>query len=215
MPVKRPDGVKVPDAAGFTALVLAAGAGRRFGGGKLTAPFRTGVLLDGALRAAFGAPADQVIVVTGADPGVADTATAFARTHQTAARLRLVHAADWSAGLSASLRAGLGAISSQSLAAFVFLGDMPDIPPGLPARLAQAFIPGVAAVAPVLDGEPGHPALLGAELFSAAMGLTGDRGARSLMEAQGTRFVRLPVQERGVLYDVDTRQAAAAAREAG
>ncbi len=207
MPVKRPDPAKVPGRLGFTALVLAAGGGRRFGGGKLTAPFRGGVLLDGALRSAFDAPADEVIVVTGSDPEVASIAEAFAAGRGEAARLRLISAPEWSDGLSASLRAGLAAADPQSRGAFVFLGDMPDIPAGLPQRLAAAFGPGVLAVAPVLDGEPGHPALLGAELFEAAMRLTGDRGARPLMEAQGVRFVRLAVQDAGVLLDVDTPQA--------
>ncbi len=205
-PVKRLDPPKVPSAVGLTALVLAGGCGRRFGGDKLTQPFRGGLLLDGAMRAAFEAPAEAVIVVTGSDPKVAPAAEAFARRRGEAARLRLAHACDWSEGLSASLRAGLAAVAPGSPGAFVFLGDMPDIPAGLPERLAAVFGPGVAAVAPVLDGEPGHPALLGAELFPAAMRLTGDRGARALMEAQGERFVRAPVQDRGVLFDVDTRQ---------
>ena len=187
LPVKRLDEPKVPGAAGLVALVLAGGAGRRFG-------------------AAFEAPVEEVIVVTGSESKVAPAAEAFALRRGEAARLRLVHADDWSEGLSASLRAGLAAVAPGRLGAFVFLGDMPDVPAGLPHRLAAAFAPGAAAVAPVLDGEPGHPALLGAELFAAVMRLTGDRGARLLMEAQGDRFVRVPVQDRGVLFDVDTRQ---------
>ena len=206
LPVKRLDAPKVPAAAGLTALVLAGGAGRRFGGDKLTQPFRGGVLLDGALRAAFESPVEEVIVVTGSDPKVAPAAEAFSLCRGEAARLQLVHACDWSEGLSASLRAGLAAIAPGRWGAFVFLGDMPDIPAGLPDQLAAAFGPSAAAAAPVLDGESGHPALLGSELFAAAMRLTGDRGARPLMEAQGARFVRVPVQDRGVLFDVDTRQ---------
>ena len=57
----------VPLADRFEALVLAAGSGSRFGGGKLLAPWNGGVLLDGALPAAFAAPARSVILVTGAD----------------------------------------------------------------------------------------------------------------------------------------------------
>ena len=53
------------EAPEFEAVVLAAGAGRRFGGGKLLAPWAGGALLDGALAAALAAPARRVIVVTG------------------------------------------------------------------------------------------------------------------------------------------------------
>ena len=207
MPVKRVDHLNVPEPTGFSALVLAGGGGRRFGGAKLTAPFRGGVLLDGALRAAFDAPAEEVIVVAGSDPKVEPAAEAFSKACGEGARLRTMRAPDWAEGLSASLRAGLAIVSPHIRGAFIFLGDMPDVPSGLAQRLAAAFGPGVAAVAPVLEGQLGHPALLGAELFPAAMRLTGDRGARALMEAQGERFVRLAVQDRGVLCDVDTRKA--------
>ncbi|HEX2817198.1 MAG TPA: NTP transferase domain-containing protein, partial [Phenylobacterium sp.] len=56
------------------AVILAAGSGSRFGGGKLTALWRGGVFLDGALAAAFEAPVRSVSVVTGADPKVGSAA---------------------------------------------------------------------------------------------------------------------------------------------
>ena len=55
------------------AVVLAAGAAARFGGGKLLAPWRGGLLIEAALDAAFAAPVRSVVLVTGADPGVMPT----------------------------------------------------------------------------------------------------------------------------------------------
>ncbi|HMO44197.1 MAG TPA: NTP transferase domain-containing protein, partial [Phenylobacterium sp.] len=49
----------------WAAIILAAGAGRRFGGGKLLAPYGAGVLLDGAVTTAL-ALAEAVVLVTGA-----------------------------------------------------------------------------------------------------------------------------------------------------
>src|SRR6478609_1963038 len=60
----------------FEAVVLAAGSGSRFGGGKLLAAWDAGVLLEGALAAAFAAPVRDVTVVVGAD---ADAVAAVAR----------------------------------------------------------------------------------------------------------------------------------------
>ena len=51
----------------FEAVVLAAGSGSRFGGGKLLASWGAGVLLEGALAAAFAAPVRDVTVVIGAN----------------------------------------------------------------------------------------------------------------------------------------------------
>src|SRR3954451_23383398 len=104
------------------AVVLAAGSARRFGGGKLTAPWRDGVLLDGALAAAFAAPVRSVTVVTGADAAAVEAAArAFASRAGAAERLRIVDARDHAEGLAASLRAGIASLPLDADGAFIFL----------------------------------------------------------------------------------------------
>lgn len=173
------------------AIVLAAGLGTRFGGGKLTAPFQGGRLIDGALRAAQAAPAREVTVVTGADPRVADGAAA-----------RIVHAERYADGLSASLRAGIESLPADCDGVFVFLGDMPRIPVSVLGKLAEA-LPGHDAAAPVWDGQRGHPVLIGRGLFEKVMTLTGDAGAGAVLAALGDRLALVEAPDDGVLFDVD------------
>ena len=203
-----PDQPQAPQTARLAAVVLAAGAGRRFGGGKLTACWRDGVLLDGALAAAFAAPVDEIIVVTGGDAAVGPAAQAFAGPRADGERLRLVPAPDWSEGLAASLRAGLAALPAEVQAAFIFLGDMPGVPHALADRLARALGPGVTAVQPTVRGAPAHPVLLSHSLFPAALALRGDRGAQALLAGHGV--IRIDVDEPGATLDVDTPEALAA-----
>jgi molybdenum cofactor cytidylyltransferase len=188
------------------AIVLAAGAGSRFGGGKLLAPRRGGVLLDGALAAAFAAPVRSVHVVWGADPAVAEAATAFAERTGNVARLRLVHAPRHAEGLSASLNAGVGALPEDGEAAFVFLGDMPRIPEGLALTMATALTGGAGAVATVFEGRRGHPVLFGKALWAHLLELRGDRGAGNLLVEFGEALVSIPAPDDGVLFDVDRRE---------
>jgi len=185
------------------AVVLAAGAGARFGGGKLTAPWRGGLLIHGALAAAFAAPARSVSVVTGADPGVAPAARAFAEAAGQTPRLRLVHAADHAEGMAATLRAGIESLAPGAAGAFLFLGDMPLIPHAILPRLAEALARGAKAAAPVYEGGRGHPVLLGASLFTALLDLKGDEGARALLAKLGERLALVETSDRGVLFDVD------------
>jgi molybdenum cofactor cytidylyltransferase len=206
MPVKRPGEDEVRPER-FSAIVLAAGAGRRFGGGKLTAPYRGGVLLDGALDAAFAAPAAEVIVTTGADPGVARAATAHAEARGELARLVVAEAEGWAEGLSASLRVGVAAVPELRDGAFLFLGDMPLVPRGLAAELATWLTGDIVAVTPEVEGRPAHPTLIGRALFAEVAALSGDRGARGLMEEQGERLARVAVTDPSALFDVDTRAA--------
>jgi molybdenum cofactor cytidylyltransferase len=189
--------------ANLDAVVLAAGLGSRFGGGKLLAPWRGGVLLDGALAAAFAAPVRSVIMVWGADEGVRAAAEGFARGVDGLERLRLAHASDFADGLSASLKAGIRAVPGDSDGAFVFLGDMPRIPLGVAATLADALRTGASAAAPTFEGERGHPVLFGKALLPQLLELSGDQGAGRLLKGLGEALVLVPASDSGVLYDVD------------
>ncbi len=186
------------------AVVLAAGAGARFGGGKLLSPWEGGLLIDGALRAAFAAPVRSVTVVIGADPRAAGAALAFDPG------VRVVEAADHAEGMAASLRAGLASLPEDCAGAFVFLGDMPRVPASVLEPLAAALAAGAAAAAPVWEERRGHPVLLGRELFGAAMGLRGDVGARAVLDRLGPRLALVAAPDDGVLLDVDRPSASPA-----
>ncbi|HQT55244.1 MAG TPA: NTP transferase domain-containing protein, partial [Phenylobacterium sp.] len=141
---------------------MAAGAGTRFGGGKLLAPYGDGVLLEGALRAAFAAPVRTVTVVTGSDPSrVGAAVMAYARQAGQDERLKIVHAADHAEGMGASLRHAAAALPADAEGVYVFLGDMPRIPASVLEPLAQAVRDGAPAAAATFGGKRGHPALIG------------------------------------------------------
>jgi molybdenum cofactor cytidylyltransferase len=186
------------------AVVLAAGSSRRFGGGKLTAPFRGGVLLDGALAAAFAAPVRSVTVVTGADPAVEAAARAFAALSGETGRLRVVHAPDHHEGMAASLRAGVASLPLDAAGAFVFLGDMPRVPAAILAPMAELIAQGHAAAAPSFAGRRGNPAVFARALFPDLVALHGDQGARAILDRISPPLVDSP--DDGVLFDVDLRE---------
>ena len=185
------------------ALVLAAGAGTRFGGGKLLALRGGRPLVAHAVEAALASPAAEIILVTGASASAVAEAAREAAANRP---LRVVEAADWREGLSASLRAGIAALPPDAGAAIVFLGDMPDVPHALAARLVAAWREGAEAAAPVHGGRRGHPALLSRTLFGAVAELRGDRGAGALLDALGDRLALVKTDDPGVLFDVDRRE---------
>ena len=183
----------------FEAVVLAAGSGSRFGGGKLLAPWEQGLLLQAALASAFAAPVRSVTVVIGADaPAVAAAARAFDR------RAVIVHAPDYAEGMGASLRTGIASLPADAAGAFVFLGDMPRVPTGVLRRMAQAVEAGAEAAAPIFQGRRGNPVLLGRALFPRLLALTGDAGARGVLQDLGERLALIEAPDDGVLFDVDT-----------
>jgi len=152
-------------------LLLAAGAGRRYGLPKALA--HGGEWLRRALAALVDGGCDPVRVVLGAR---ADEAVELLPSPDLA-----VLAADWDAGMSASLRAGLAALVHlvpQPRAVLVHLVDLPDVGADVVRRLAEHAAPGAVARA-AYDGRPGHPVLIGRDHWAAvARTATGDRGAR-------------------------------------
>ena len=185
------------------AIVLAGGSGSRFGGGKLTHAWRDGALIDGALAAAFAAPARAVTVVTGADVKVEEAARAYAARSGHAERLRIVHCADHAEGMGATLRAGIASLPPDAAGAYVFLGDMPAIPPGILPALAEALAAGAPAAAPRHAGQRGHPVLFSAARFPQLRTLTGDLGARDVLRALGDGLALVETDDPGVLVDID------------
>ena len=184
--------------APFEAIVLAAGSGSRFGGGKLLAAWDAGVLLEGALAAAFAAPVRSVTVVVGAD---AEAVAAAARDFDP--RAVIVHAAEHAEGMGASLRAGIASLPPDAAGAFVFLGDMPRAPHSVLQPMADAVLAGAEAAAPVFGGRRGNPVLLSRTLFPQLLALTGDAGARGVLQGLGDRLALVESPDDGVLFDVD------------
>jgi molybdenum cofactor cytidylyltransferase len=188
------------------AIVLAAGAGRRFGGRKLLAAFEGRPLIAGALDAAFAAPARGVILATDGDPELAVVARDHARALGRGGDLRIVVVAEAAEGLGASLRTAVAALPSDTEAAFIFLGDMPRIPPEVPRALAGALDEGFDLAAPRFDGRRGHPVLFGKAYFPALRAAGGDVGAQGVLALAGSRLKLIDSPDVGVLFDVDRRE---------
>jgi molybdenum cofactor cytidylyltransferase len=185
------------------AILLAAGRGARFGGGKLLAALDGAPLVAGALRTAFLSPARRVLVAVGADPAVRRAVEVTATRLEASERLVMVPVEDADEGMGASLRTAAAALPGDTEGVFVFLGDMPAIDPATTKLLARALESPHHIVAPLHQGRRGHPVLFGATWLPALKALSGDEGARALVESAGARLARIPVPDPGIHFDVD------------
>lgn len=186
----------------IAAIVLAAGRGTRFGRdtgvpSKLLATMNGVALVRRVVDAAVTAGAAPVYVVTG-------HAEVEVRASLDGTAVRFVPNPDFALGLSSSLRAGLAAAGDAD-AALIMLADMPNVRAETLRGLIAAFAehPDVEAVVPVYRGRWGNPVLLARRLFSAAGALTGDAGARKLLQADGRRLHLHEVDDAGVVQDID------------
>ena len=180
--------------SGIGGLVLAAGAGTRFGGRKQLAELDGRPLLEHALRAMAASPVGRVVVVLGA---LVEEVTATVDLHGA----EPCQCERWDEGQAASLACGLAELADCE-AVVVTLGDQPRMSPDAIRRVISARGDGAAAVRATYRGAPGHPVLLERDLFESFRDVTGDHGARNLLLSVQVRDV--PCEDLGGGEDVDT-----------
>jgi CTP:molybdopterin cytidylyltransferase MocA/SAM-dependent methyltransferase len=191
---------RVRGAGRVAAVVLAAGAGSRFGGGKLLAPVEGRPILQHVLDRLAASGVDDVIVVLGADATTIEREIDW-RTE------RRVRNPDPSRGLSSSLQVGVAALDDAVDAAMIVLGDQPL----LPARAIRALLDaeldeGTPIIVPVYGHHAGrNPVLLGRAAFGLVDEATGDRGLGPLLAAHAELVREIAIRVEGGNPDVDTR----------
>lgn len=181
----------------IVAILLAAGAGTRFGGGKLLHPLSDGVAIAAhAARNLQAADLDVVAVVRTGDFPLADTLEQEG--------CHVFPCADAARGMGHSLAHGVDA-AKEAAGWIVALADMPRVQPATIRGIADAVRGGAMIAAPVYRGERGHPVGFAAALRGELLRLSGDSGARDVLERHRDKIQLVECDDPGILLDVDAR----------
>lgn len=179
-------------------ILLAAGAGTRFGGRKLLHPLPDGVPVGlAALRNLRSALSPVIAVVRPGDHELRELLASEGA--------EVVECARAEYGMGHSLAAGV-AHACGADGWVIALGDMPSIREATIRAVAQALEQGAAVVVPVFAGERGHPVGFGRRFRPDLLALTGDAGARTILQADPSVVHWLAVDDPAVLQDIDTTE---------
>jgi molybdenum cofactor cytidylyltransferase len=180
-------------------VLLAAGSGSRFGGGKLVHPVGEGAepLARIAWRHLCDAVSEVIVVVRAGDAAVAQV------FREAGAVVTICD--DAREGMGRSLACGIRSATAAD-GWIVALGDMPLVRPDTIRRVATALAEGASIVIPTHDGRRGHPVGFAAKHGPALVELRGDEGARRIVGAAPGQVVEIAVDDPGILADVDTRE---------
>jgi CTP:molybdopterin cytidylyltransferase MocA len=187
--------------SGVSAILLAAGAGSRFGGGKLLASFRGRPMIEAVLSELREAPVDEIITVVG------ESAEEGERLRRVCS-LRGAHIAEnpkWEGGISTSVKRGLSACAPDSRAAVIVLGDQPLVGAAAVGRLVSAFEDGAEVAAATYGGRQRNPVLFSRSVWPILQKeLLGDEGARRFLREHKNLVTEVPCDEVADPADVDT-----------
>lgn len=190
-------GGRVPAVA---AVILAAGCSRRMGKqNKLLLEVEGVSMVEQIVATAQASDVEQVIVVTGHEAERIEQL--LGNTDAT-----LVQNPDYATGMASSLRTGLNAVADGIDGALILLADMPYVSSEQINELIAEFNPLIERdiVAPFKDGRRGNPVLWASRYFDEIKTLTGDIGARSLLQEYAANIWDVPVNSDEVFIDFDT-----------
>jgi CTP:molybdopterin cytidylyltransferase MocA len=182
----------------ISAVVLAAGAGSRFGGGKLLAEYLGRPLIEATLLGLREAPVDETIVVVGDDAeGLRDRCESYG--------VRLVENPEWAEGMATSVKKGLAACSPDADATVVVLGDQPLVGAKAVERLVEAHEGGATVAVATYGSKRRNPALFARATWPILEEeLSGDEGARGFLRRHPEMVTEVPCDDVADPTDVDT-----------
>ncbi len=107
-------------------------------------------------------------------------------------------------GMGTSIAAGVAA-SIDASGWLIALGDMPSIRVDTVTVVANALRSGARIVLPTMDGKRGHPVGFPGLYRTRLQSLSGDTGAREIVNAEANFVEEIRVDDAGIFFDIDTR----------
>ncbi len=182
-------------------IVLAAGRSSRFAGGsKLLAHVNGTPVLRRVLDALVSARLPGIHVITGAFHAEIETLLADYD-------ISLIHNPGWQQGMGSSLALGIQALRDLGFdGAFVCLGDLPYLTEDSVRTIHDAFhkYQRQKIIIPEHQGRPGHPIAFPARFFKPLSTLSGDSGAKHLIQQNPDSVHTISVDHPGIHRDIDT-----------
>lgn len=183
----------------ISALVLAAGASTRMGRPKMSLAWGATTVLGRVIDVFHLAGIQDVLVVSGGDRATVEDIAAGCGA-RTAFNMR--YAAE---EMLSSIRVGLGAMPAEAEAAFIALGDQPQVLPGTVRLLADEYSRRHAAlIVPSYLMRRGHPWLVGRTLWDDLVSLQAPETPRDFLRAHAGSIVHVNVETPTILADLDT-----------
>lgn len=185
--------------SGVEAIVLAAGMSRRMGTPKQLLRMGGETILQRTLENVRDSNVSEIILVLG-------HAADDVRNTISAQGLKVVINPEYQQGMGTSLRSGLAAVDAAAKAAIIVLADQPWVRAETLNRLIECHRERKPQIiVPTYRGFRGNPVLLDRSVFAEVQALSGDVGCRAIFGDHTEGIVKLPVDDPGILLDIDSR----------
>ena len=194
----------------ISAILLAAGQSKRMvGENKLVKKIQGVPLIKHSVKNILASSIDELIVVLGHQK---ETIEKLIDKNK---KIKFVYNKNYKNGISSSIQTGLRIISKKMEAFFICLGDMPDVNQNIYNKMIKTKLnynkklkPNFKKeiFIPTYEKKNGNPVLFTKHMKEKIMQISGDDGAKELIEIYKSKALHIPVKNRGITLDFDIQE---------
>jgi len=182
----------------ITAIILAAGLGRRMNENKLHLTLNGEQIIDTVLSTVASVDFKETIVVTN-DPTIIAKAKLLSLTS--------IPNTEAPAGQSTSIVKGILASGNDTSGYLFIMGDQPLLSKDTIEIILKAFKESpTSIILPMYGEKPGSPALFPLTLKQELLSLEGDLGGKVVMKNHPELIIKVPISSHQELFDIDTKE---------
>ena len=182
-----------------SAILLAAGQSKRMvGENKLTKKIQGVPLIKHSVKNILASSIDELIVVLGHQK---ETIEKLINKNE---KIKFVFNKNFESGIASSIKTGLNNLSEKTEAFFICLGDMPMVNPNIYNQLIKS-INKREIIVPTYKGQQGNPVLFAKSMKEKIINISGDVGAKKILELNKDKILNLEINDQCVTKDFNTQ----------
>ncbi len=183
----------------ISAILLAAGQSKRMNGeNKLTKEIQGTPLIKHSVKSILASSIDELIVVLGHQK---ETIEKLINKNE---KIKFVFNKDFESGIASSIKTGLNNLSEKTEAFFICLGDMPMVNLNIYNQLIKS-INKKEIIVPTYKGQQGNPVLFAKSMKEKIINISGDVGAKKILELNKDKILNLEINDQCVTKDFNTQ----------
>ena len=183
----------------ISAILLAAGQSKRMDGeNKLTKELRGIPLIKLSVKNILASSIDELIVVFGYQKEIIE------KLIDPNVKIKFVFNKDFESGMASSIKIGLNNLSEKTEAFFICLGDMPMVNHNIYNQLIKSKN-NKEIIVPNYKGQQGNPVLFNKSMKEKVIDISGDIGAKKILELNKDKILNLEINDQGVTKGFDTQ----------
>ena len=182
----------------ISAILLAAGQSKRMNGeNKLTKEIQGIPLIKLSVKNILASSINELIIVLGHQKEIIE------QLIEKNEKIKCVFNKNFESGMASSIKTGLNNLSEKTEAFFICLGDMPLVNKDTYNQLIKSRNKNEIIV-PTYEGQQGNPVLFSITMKEKIKSISGDFGAKNILELNKEKVYQVPIHNDGIIKDFDT-----------